>query len=284
MFAPSLREASTRSRKHKRQQSSKDGTQQERSQESQETLLTYDVDEQDRKREEFARCSGMHTHSVLSIVKEVSVAQRFRNPLTAIGFVIPAFVKGIPQHLDSINLMAAEIAIYGALFVTIFSSAFFGGFAPPPSKYDDLRTLFLLGYYIGIFGCGISIATSVWFRLASASLARESDMLVFIYKTSSWLWVNAALWFVNVGCVFMCMQSARQSALRGDHCLDGSMAFMAWWYEWVFDDYPHGQGVDYAKDIRIKNPWALKADELGLLSPMRSEACTSSAKVSLFFV
>jgi hypothetical protein len=147
--------------------------------------------------------------------------------------------------------------------------------------YDDLRSQFLIGYYMGIFSCGISISMSLWFRMSSASLARESDMLVFIYTTSRWLWVNAALWLANVLCVFMCMGAARQSVLRGDHCLDGSMAFTAWWYEWVFNDYPYGQGVDYAKDIRIKNPWAQKADELGLLSPTQSEACTSSANVIL---
>jgi hypothetical protein len=66
---------------------------------------------------------------------------------------------------------------------------------------------------------------SLWFRMSSASLARERDMLVFINTTSQWLWVNAALWLANVLCVFMCMGAARQSVLRGDHCLDGSMAF-----------------------------------------------------------
>ena len=241
--------------------------------------LRYNVEDQDEKHRVFLRCSGMHTQAVLDIVKEVCVYHRFRNPLSSIGFVIPAFTNGIPKQLENIMVMTSEVMVTAILWLTVFASAYFGGFAPPSSKYDDLRSEFLLGYFSGMIAIGICISTSAWLRLSAASMARESDMLVFIRKVGPILWLNVVMAFVIFLSCSFCMGTARKSVLRGDHCLDGSMAFTEWWYEWVFDDYPYGQGVNYAKDVPIKNPWSLKAAELGLRAPSNSTKCTSPGKV-----
>ena len=45
--------------------------------------------------------------------------------------------------------------------------------------------------------------------------------------------------------------------------------------EWLHDDFPYGSGVNYARDQRIKNPWALKAAELGIPAPVDRNKCTS---------
>jgi len=49
--------------------------------------------------------------------------------------------------------------------------------------------------------------------------------------------------------------------------LDRSLAYDEWFKEWLNDTFPLGQGVETAKRDPIKNPWAIKADELNIIRP-----------------
>ena len=131
------------------------------------------------------------------------------NPFSSLEFVTPAFTKGIPEQLESLNLALSEIAIYASLFLTLFTGAHLGGFAAPSSKYFNQRFEFETGFMSGIGLLIINIVSSVSFRLASSALARESDMLVFISKTRYWHWLNLLLFAAGVvsGIIF-CFRSS----------------------------------------------------------------------------
>jgi len=117
-------------------------------------------------RVELVRCSGMHTTAVRVIVKYVTTYDccLVWNPFSCIEFLIPAFTKGVPQHLEAMCIMHGEIAVYAALFMTLYVGAYSGGFVPPHSKHENMRWDSLTGYYSGI-ACGIvNIFTSILYR------------------------------------------------------------------------------------------------------------------------
>jgi len=233
-----------------------------------------DWDGMDAKRLQFIRCSGMHTPRVQKILDEVCVYDKGRflwnlNPCSCIEFVIPAFTKGIPEHLETICVMHGEIAVYAALFMTLYVGVYGGGFAPTASGVtQNYRVMHFGGWVVGCC-CGlVNIMTSIFYRLAIAGLARESDMLVFISKTRYYTLLNPLIFMCGamIGIIF-CFTAQLNVNLRGDHCLDGSLAYDEWFKEWLNDAFPLGQGVEFAKGEPIKNPWAVKADELNITRP-----------------
>ena len=128
----------------------------------------------EKERAMFVRCSGMHTKAVRDIVKSVTEYNCcfVWNPFSCMEYVIPAFTKGVPQQIDALCVMHGEIAVYAALFMTLYVGAYIGGYAPPSSKYDNMRTDSSFGYYIGI-GCGIiNIITSILYRAVRLCILR----------------------------------------------------------------------------------------------------------------
>ena len=105
------------------------------------TKAKYNLTAMEEARVQFVRCSGMHTKAVRAILDEVCVYNRGRywanalNPFSSLEFVTPAFTKGIPEQLGSLNLALSEIAIYASLSLTLFAGVQLGGFAAPSSKY-----------------------------------------------------------------------------------------------------------------------------------------------------
>ena len=116
--------------------------------------------------------------------------------------------------------------------------------------------------------------SSLTFRGASATLARESDILVFISKSRYWHTTNLLLFmFGTIVSLVATLKAASSYVFNGDYCLaeatGGSLSFLTWWFEWALDDYPIGAGMIHAEGESIKNPWSLKAAELGLARPLK---------------
>ena len=117
--------------------------------------------------------------------------------------------------------------------------------------------------------------TSMFFRIATAGLARESDMLVFISKSRYWHVVNIVAFVTGLGFTYASLCASDGYLVNGDGCLQeatgGSLTFTSWWFEWLHDDYPLGAGASYTKGEPIKNPWSVKAAELNLDPPLLSD-------------
>jgi hypothetical protein len=142
--------------------------------------LDFPLEEQHKQREELVLCSGMHTKFMME--------PPFRHDEKYVGgdLNLPAvaFTRGIPQQLEAINVNFGEVAIYSTLMMMMMHAAgFLGGFAPPASKHEDLRSYFTFFYLQGLMCCMVNICVSVGFREISAQLPRESDMLVVISKS-----------------------------------------------------------------------------------------------------
>jgi hypothetical protein len=241
----------------------------------------YNLTQLEEKRLEHFRCSGMHCKAVQDILDEVAVYDRCRwwwnvlNPASGLEFVTPALTVGIQEQLERLNTATSEIAIYAALTWGLFAGAYLSGFSPSNAKITvNQRDVFYSGYIIGINCFIINMASSIIFRISSASLARESDMLVFISKTRYWHMINIGLF------VFACVQSIASFVtavqayyVNGDYCLQGatggSMGFLTWWMEWMFNEFPTGRGAFYAKGELIRNPWAKMADTLNISRPSK---------------
>jgi hypothetical protein len=241
-------------------------------------IRLYNLTKFEEERLKHFRCSGMHCKEVQDILNEVFQYDRCRwwcnvlNQFSGLEFVTPAFTVGIQEQLERLTTAISEIAVYAALFLTLFGAGLLNGFAPVNSHVMNLRRTFHVGFMVGITCFVINIVTSIIFRLSSAVLARESDMLVFISKTRYWHMINIAVFIVGTFMSLVNTLAAAEDFLfNGDHCLvqatGGSLAFMTWWMEWALNDFPRGAGAFYTKGEPIKNPWALKADALNLTRP-----------------
>ena len=223
-------------------------------------------------------CVRSHTKAVQDIIAEVCVYDGCRywcntlNPGSMLEFVTPAFTQGIQPHIEQLLGAAAETAIIAALFMTMFVVGYLGGYAPPDSKYINNRGLYSWGFCLGSACFVINLLTSMVFRFCAATMAREADMLVFISKTRYWHPFNTSVFALGiVGGVIGCLGAADQLITGGDMCIaeatGGSMSFITWFLEWTFDDYQVGAGVTHTEGEPIRNPWAVKADELGIAKP-----------------
>ena len=153
----------------------------------------------------------------------------------------------------------------------MIASAWFGGFGPSNAQYFNNRTTFLLGFCLAMSCFVANLLNSMVLRFVASTLARESDMLVFISKARHWHLFNCVVFaFGIVGTIFS-IASAEMFVSNGDSCLveatGGSMGFMEWFVQWMLEDYPISTGSWYKKGEAIKNPWALKAEELNLARP-----------------
>ena len=129
------------------------------------------------ERNEFFRCSGMHTRAVRDIVEAVCKKEwSMTHPFSCSELLIPAFTRGIHDQLESVCQIHSEIAVYSALIVSLFMPMA-GELALPESTY---RNLYFTSYYVGWACSWVNILTSIFFRFVTGSLARESDMLVFL--------------------------------------------------------------------------------------------------------
>ena len=174
------------------------------------------------ERAEFVRCSGMHTPVVRRIVEAVCTkGWSMAHPFSSSSFLIPAFTKGIPEQLEAVCTGHGEIAVYASLFMSIYVGSRLGGFVPPSSKHDDLRKSFDIGYNVGLVSGLINVLVSVFFRASAATMARESDMLVFLAKSRYFSTVNIIVFLVGATVGMVNCLGAALASDRGDFCLDG---------------------------------------------------------------
>jgi hypothetical protein len=241
---------------------------------------TYNLTQLEEKRVEHFRCSGMHGKAVQDILDEVAVYNRCRwwwnvlNPGAGLEFVTPAFTVGIQEQLERLNTAISEIAVYAAFAWSLFAGGYMSGFSPTYPKFMNQRERFFSGYMVGVNLFIINMASSIIFRISSASLARESDMLVFISKTRYWHMTNIVVF--GFACVFSItntLSAGEAYYANGDYCLQGetggSLGFLTWWMEWMFNEFPTGRGAFYTKGELIRNPWAKMADTLNISRPSK---------------
>jgi len=55
-------------------------------------------------------------------------------------------------------------------------------------------------------------------------------MLLTLFRTTLVNFWNQLIFLVGVASMLVCMTYSVTSMARGDHCLDGSMSFTAWWH------------------------------------------------------
>ena len=181
------------------------------------------------------------------------------------------------HFIQSLIAASSEIAVYAALFLTLNLAAVLGGgLSIPAPRYADKRFPILAQAFCVVSCFLTNIVASIILRLSSSALARESDMLVFISKIRYWNWINIGLF--ALGSTFGMYISTAVfliTWIQGDYCLDGSLSFHSWFYEWAEEDYPAGAGVVHPEGEPIKNAWALKAAELNIDRPTLKTARTT---------
>ena len=77
------------------------------------------------RRNEFLRCSGMHTKPVQKVVEAICQG-KVRGP--GVGFVAPALYEGIPEFLDKTMDAMGELAVYASLYMGLIATAGMSGF------------------------------------------------------------------------------------------------------------------------------------------------------------
>ena len=234
------------------------------------------LQEAEDARQVFVQCSGMHTPYIQWIIHQICFRTRWvTTPGSCAEFVIPALTNGISQHWENVVAAQAEIAVYAALFMSIYANMFLGGIAPANSKVEDDRDFtneryraffgFIVGSFLGVF----NILCAVFYRLAGAFLPRESDKLAVLW-TYRWLPPLNALLFcfsMSVGMVYA-QGSGANLMSYGDFCMpDGSLGYLDWYVEWVRESYPTGKGVIHPLNETLLNPWAVAANATGIERP-----------------
>jgi hypothetical protein len=227
------------------------------------------LDEAEEARRVCLACSGMHTKYVRQIIDQICRCGDWVSmPFSCAEYVVPALIQGIPEHWEHTVSAQGEIAVYAALFITLYLGAILGGFRPPNTgeanamAYPNMnaRYKFIVGYNIGVYASLFNILVSVSYRLASSVLLRESDKLVVLWKFR-WLPALNALVFV-FGCAFgmnFGLGSSISYIMQGDGCMDGSQSYLQWYLEWVRDVYPKGHGMVHPLGVPVVNPWAAAA-------------------------
>ena len=76
------------------------------------------------RRNEFLRCSGMHTKPVKKVV-EVICQGKVHGP--GVGFIAPALYEGIPEFLDKTMDAMGELAVYSSLYMGLVATAGMSG-------------------------------------------------------------------------------------------------------------------------------------------------------------
>ena len=80
---------------------------------------------------------------------------------------------------------------------------------------------FDIGYNVGLVSGLINVLVSVFFRASAATMARESDMLVFLAKSRYFSTVNIIVFLVGATVGMVNCLGAALASDRGDFCLDG---------------------------------------------------------------
>ena len=221
------------------------------------------------RREQYLRCSGMHTESVKEVVRTICDG-KLNNPSYA--FVAPALYEGIPEFLNQMLDVLGQIAVYSSLIVGIIASAGMSGFYPKTEPGA------MGGYYSGVFSgmCAntMVVAIEMFYRYAAVGHMRDSDKLLFLWRARHVPYVAVMLWILGIwGPGVALALAVNDTVYNGGACFAGkdpTMHWTDWWEEWVGlagAHPPQGAGIVHPKGEQIPNPWMLRANELGISAP-----------------
>ena len=121
----------------------------------------------------------MRTRPVLEILRSDTVKKYTGGHCAYLG---GAFIRGIPQQLENLNVAMGEFAVFSTLLMTVQAAGFIGGYAPPFSTYEDLRSYYAFFWWMGLLGGICELAVSTVLRIVSLLLVWESGMLVVLSK------------------------------------------------------------------------------------------------------
>ena len=238
------------------------------------------LQEAEDARQVFVQCSGMHTTYIQWIIYQICFRTRWvTTPGSCAEFVIPALTNGITQHWENVVTAQAEIAVYAALFLTLYANTFLGGIAPADTTDPTVeegaadptnpRQRAYFGLQVGLMLGLFNIVCALLYRVAGAFLPRESDKLAV-------LWTFRWLPLLNVVLLSVSMIVGLQGALAtgstmmfaGDFCMpDRSLGYLDWYLQWVRESYPKGGGFNQSRNETVLNPWAKAADAVGITRP-----------------
>ena len=218
------------------------------------------------RRNEFLRCSGMHTKPVQNVL-EVICQGKVRGP--GVGFVAPALYEGIPEFLDKTMDVMGELAVYASLYMGLIATIGVSGYFPSPT--------FLDGFYNGVYGsmfCHSAVVLmAVTYRLAAVGHLRDSDKLLYLWRARYVPLLSYILFSIATVSVLVALNvSTAEMVEKGGACFvgigDPTMSWWDWCWEWVDTDrIPVGAGVVHPKGEQVLNPWILRANELGIAAP-----------------
>ena len=158
-------------------------------------------------------------------------------PGSCAEFVIPALTNGISQHWENVVAAQAEIAVYAALYMSLYVNMSLGGIAPADTTVEegaDLtnpRQRAYFGLQFGVSLGAVNIFCAVLYRLAGAFRPRESDKLAVLW-TYRWLPLLNVVVFAISSSMGMGWAVATGSTMMfgGDFCMpDGSLGYLDWY-------------------------------------------------------
>ena len=114
---------------------------------------------------------------------------------------------------------------------------------------------------------------TVLFRLAAVGHLRDSDKLLFLWRSRYVPLITYILFAWGLASsIFTLLYAVSDSVIQGGACFaamgDASMHWFDWWNEWTGHfGKPVGAGVVHPEGEDVLNPWILKANELNLVPP-----------------
>ena len=156
-----------------------------------------------------------------------------------------------------------------ALYMAFVSAAGFTGLLPSDSPGNT--NPFFNGVYSSMFMHTAVVLMTVFFRLASAGHPRDSDKLLFLWRSRyvSLITLLLFLWG-TVSAVLTLMYMLVNNVIYNDRCMPGgfddpTMTYHLWWRQWTGEfNTPRGKGVIYPEGEEILNPWMNKTRELNI--------------------
>ena len=183
--------------------------------------------------------------------------------------------EGIPEFEEKVLDGMSELATYSSLFLGSVAGVCLGGYWPvshnaPAGQFADSCSIFNQSLYCSMAFHTIVVLITVLFRITTVGHMRDSDILIMLWK-AQWVPTVSTVMFLlgTVASMISLLWALVMLTMLGSHCFAGnpSMTWDLWWDEWTGDhrDYPVGRGVAHPDGEYILNPWAQKADELGIV-------------------
>ena len=223
------------------------------------------LEELESRRVRFLRCSGMHEEFITKIVREMCTGA-FKS--ASIAYVAPALYEGIPEFLDRVTDGLGELAVYSSLYMGLVSVAGFTDYIPAATYPEPVQY-----FYNGVFGSmfmhtGV-VAIAIYYRLAAMGQLRDSDKLLFLWRSRYVTLISCLLFTWGTFCaVLTLMYAVEDSVATGHACFpekDPSVDYITWWSQWTGAIYsPVGQGIVHPKGEMVLNPWMRKAKDLNI--------------------